>query len=77
MTLPRPPLPPKYSWPPGAVSWTQGTVQGKRLCPEASTTLTLKVDVSDVWDSHNTSKYNAATLLRHESVVFKHLFQLS
>lgn len=77
MTLPWPPLPAKCSWPPGAVSWTQGTVQGKRLCPQASTTLTLKVDVSDVWDIHNTSKYNAATLLRHESVVFKHLFQLS
>lgn len=43
------------------------------LRPPASTTLTFNVDVSDVWGSHNTSKYNAATLLRHESGGFKKL----
>lgn len=43
----------------------------KALYPQASTTLTFNVDGSHVWNSHNTSKYNAATLLRHESVGFK------
>lgn len=72
-TLLLPPRTPKVSYSPGAVSWTEGHSPGKCLRPQASTTLTLNVDVSDVWDSHNTSKYNAATLLRHESVGFKHL----
>lgn len=55
-----------------AVRWQEGHSPGERpyLHPPASITLTLNADVSDVWDSHNTSKYNAATLLRHESVGF-------
>lgn len=64
--------PPKYSWSPGLPAGREGPAQGTCLCPLASATLTLKEGVSGVWDIHNTSKYNATTLLRHQSVVFKH-----
>ena len=71
MTLALPLLPPKVLRSPGLPAGREGTAQGTCLCPLASATLTLKEDVSAVWDIHNTSKHNATTLLRHESVVFK------
>lgn len=47
------------------------------LYHEAFTTLTFNVDVSDVLDSHNTSKYNAATLLKTRIRILSFLAFLS
>ena len=57
---------------PGAASWTRGHSPGDMPMPSGLCHTYTESRGVGVWDIHNTSKYNAVTLLRHESVVFKH-----